>query len=163
MDRWLSMNRCFIKTPLGIYELADDNQAIILCQYRPKLNDKHVKPPQTSLLKKTVKEIDAYFKGRLKKFTIPLSPTGTDFQKTVWQALETIPYGQTWSYQDLAKKIDNEKASRAVGNANGKNPIGLIIPCHRVIQKSGKLGGYTGGVHIKEQLLALENKYQKSF
>ncbi|GAJ71755.1 LOW QUALITY PROTEIN: methylated-DNA-protein-cysteine methyltransferase [Vibrio sp. JCM 18904] len=86
----------------------------------------------------------------------PLAATGTDFQNQVWQALTTIPYGETWSYQDLANAIGNPKAVRAVGLANGKNPISIVVPCHRVIGKSGKLTGYAGGVERKQRLLALE-------
>ncbi len=87
---------------------------------------------------------------------MPLAATGTDFQNQVWHALTTIPYGETWSYQDLADAIGNPKAVRAVGMANGKNPISVVVPCHRVIGKSGKLTGYAGGVERKQRLLALE-------
>lgn len=102
------------------------------------------------------KELREYFNGERKVFTVPLNPAGTKFQKQVWNALLEIPYGQTASYQDIAVLINNQKAVRAVGNANGKNPIPIIIPCHRVIQKDGSLGGYTGGVDIKKTLLDLE-------
>ncbi|WP_146492972.1 methylated-DNA--[protein]-cysteine S-methyltransferase, partial [Vibrio cyclitrophicus] len=86
----------------------------------------------------------------------PLAATGTDFKNQVWQALTTNPYGETWSYQDLANAIGNPKAVRAVGLANGKNPISIVVPCHRVIGKSGKLTGYAGEVERKQRLLALE-------
>lgn len=152
------MDNCFIKTPLGIVELRAENDALTLCQIHPALNDSDIIAPQSPLLKKGHKELNAYFQGTLRQFSIPLLPKGTPFQQSVWCALNTIPYGIQWSYQDLAKAIGNEKASRAVGNANGKNPIGIIIPCHRVIQKNGSLGGYSGGIHIKKALLALETK-----
>ncbi len=152
------MNNCFIKTPLGIAELREENNALSMCQLRPDLNDSDVKEPSSPILKQAKKQLKAYFNGTLRKFTMALSPKGTDFQQSVWRALSTIPYGIKWSYQDLATAIGNEKASRAVGNANGKNPIGIIIPCHRVIQKNGRLGGYSGGMHIKEALLSLEEK-----
>ncbi len=96
------------------------------------------------------------FRGLRNEFDLPLAATGTDFQNKVWHALTTIPYGETWSYQDLANAIGNPKAVRAVGLANGKNPISIVVPCHRVIGKSGKLTGYAGGVERKQRLLALE-------
>jgi len=104
-------------------------------------------------------QLDQYFDGKLKKFTIPLAfVRGTDFQRSVWKALESIPYGETRSYKDIAKQIGNPKAVRAVGGANNKNPIGIVIPCHRVIGSSGKLVGYAGGLYKKEMLLKLEGK-----
>jgi len=101
-------------------------------------------------------QLDDYFAGKLDTFSVPLSPQGTSFQMEVWQALQQIPYGQTWSYGQLANHIDRPKASRAVGAANGVNPIPVIIPCHRVIVSSGKLTGFGGGLETKQFLLALE-------
>ncbi|CAH0536219.1 methylated-DNA--[protein]-cysteine S-methyltransferase [Vibrio marisflavi] len=101
-------------------------------------------------------QMDEYFAGNRQEFELPLAAVGTKFQNAVWQALITIPYGETISYQDLANRIGNPKAVRAVGLANGKNPISIIVPCHRVIGKSGKLTGYAGGVDRKAQLLKLE-------
>lgn len=92
---------------------------------------------------------------------MPLAAKGTPFQMQVWQALTTIPYGETWSYQDLANAIGNPKAVRAVGLANGKNPISVIVPCHRVIGKNGKLTGYAGGVERKKKLLSLEQALEE--
>lgn len=97
-----------------------------------------------------------YFSGQLKEFTVPLDIQGTDFQKKVWQQLAKIPYGKTCSYQEIAKKIKQPKACRAVGTANGKNPLTIIIPCHRVIASNGSIGGYSGGLPMKVKLLALE-------
>ena len=105
------------------------------------------------------KQLDAYFSGELRNFTIPLAPEGTAFQSEVWTALREIPYGETTSYGELAARIGNPKASRAVGAANGKNPIPIIVPCHRVIGSTGSMTGFGGGIPIKEQLLALERKY----
>jgi methylated-DNA-[protein]-cysteine S-methyltransferase len=110
------------------------------------------------ILGDVITQLDEYFSGQRKIFNIPLSANGTEFQIKVWQALTTIPYGQTWSYQDLANAINNPKAVRAVGLANGKNPISIIVPCHRVIGKNGKLTGYAGGVERKAQLLELEKR-----
>ena len=105
------------------------------------------------------KQLDDYFHGRLKTFDLGLFLKGTDFQKTVWQALAQIPYGQTISYGELAEQINNPKACRAVGLANGKNPIPIIIPCHRVIGKNGKLTGFGGGISVKQHLLELESTH----
>lgn len=102
-------------------------------------------------------QLDAYFAGELKEFDLPLMPKGTPFQESVWQALTEIPYGETWSYGQLAASIGKPKASRAVGAANGVNPIPVIIPCHRVIGASGKLTGFGGGIETKQFLLELES------
>ena len=102
------------------------------------------------------RELDAYFAGQLTRFTVPLVAPGTPFQERVWSALLTIPYGQTWSYEELAKKVGAPGAQRAVGTANGMNRIAIVIPCHRVVNKNGKLGGYGGLLWRKEALLHLE-------
>lgn len=102
-------------------------------------------------------QLAKYFSGNLTKFDLPLDPLGTAFQKKVWSKLLEIPYGQTISYLQLAKNIGSLKASRAVGSANGKNPLWLIVPCHRVITSDGRLGGYAGGLPMKNFLLNLEN------
>lgn len=103
-------------------------------------------------------QLTAYFAGQLTDFDLPLAPAGTDFQRRVWSALQTIPYGQTWSYSQLARKIGNDAAVRAVGLANGRNPISVVIPCHRVIGADGSLTGYGGGLDRKRFLLDLETR-----
>ena len=108
------------------------------------------------VIEETKKQVDEYLSGERKEFTIPIVTVGTDFQKQVWEELMKIKYGQTVSYLDLAKSINNEKAVRAVASANGANAIGLIIPCHRVIESGGGLGGYGGGLPVKKRLLKLE-------
>jgi methylated-DNA-[protein]-cysteine S-methyltransferase len=110
------------------------------------------------VLNKVVRQLRAYFAGELEDFDLPLAPEGTAFQQKVWDELLTIPYGETISYGELARRVGNPNASRAVGLANGSNPIPIIIPCHRVIGSNGKLTGYGGGLPIKEKLLALEKK-----
>jgi methylated-DNA-[protein]-cysteine S-methyltransferase len=110
------------------------------------------------ILRAAVSQLDEYFAGRLKKFTIKLDPIGTPFQLKVWDVLRRIPYGETMSYGEQAKAIGNPKASRAVGGANGKNPISIIVPCHRVIGANGDLTGFGGGLPKKKKLLALEGK-----
>jgi len=109
------------------------------------------------VLKETRKQIDEYFIMQRQEFTLPLLMVGTEFQKSVWNALLKIPYGKTASYLELSKIIGNEKAVRAVANANGANAIALIIPCHRIIGTNGKLTGYGGGLPLKKKLLDLEN------
>lgn len=113
---------------------------------------------ETELLKKTAKQLNEYFQGSRKEFDLSLNPSGTDFQKKVWKALQAIPYGETRSYKQIAEAVGNPRASRAVGMANHNNPIMCIIPCHRVIGANGKLVGYAGGLDIKEKLLNLEKK-----
>lgn len=110
-----------------------------------------------TILNETRVQLEEYFSGKRKHFDLPLAATGTPFQQSVWRALCQIPFGETWSYQQLADAIGNPKAVRAVGLANGKNPISVIVPCHRVIGKNGSLTGYAGGVEIKRELLQLEH------
>ena len=106
-------------------------------------------------------QLDQYFAGRLQTFDLPLAPSGTDFQKQVWRRLIKIPYGQTSTYAELAKMIGQPTACRAVGAANGRNPLPIVIPCHRVIGSSGKLTGYAGGLEAKQALLELEGAMVK--
>ena len=112
----------------------------------------------TELLLEAKKELEEYFEGKRKEFDLPLEQEGTEFQKRVWNALEKIPYGETRTYKEVAKMIGNEKASRAVGMANNKNNIPIIVPCHRVIGSNGKLVGYALGLDMKKYLLDLESK-----
>ncbi|HRN81110.1 methylated-DNA--[protein]-cysteine S-methyltransferase [Nitrosomonas europaea] len=109
-----------------------------------------------------IAQLNAYFAGELIQFDLPMKATGTPFQEAVWQSLSTIPYGETVSYKNIAERLHLPKAARAVGMANGQNPISIIIPCHRVIGANGKLTGYGGGIHRKQWLLAHEDK-QTSF
>lgn len=148
-----------IKTPVGKLKIIcnDNGLAAILWE-----NDKriHLSPliedKNHPVLLEAEKQLKEYFSGERKKFDLKLDAAGTDFQKKVWKALTTIPFGKTWSYGELAKKIGNPKASRAVGAANGKNPISIVVPCHRVIGSSGKLTGFAGGLKNKEVLLNIE-------
>lgn len=109
-----------------------------------------------------VEQLDAYFAGELREFDLPLHLTGTPFQRSVWAELQRIPYGETRTYGELAENLGKQGASRAVGLANGKNPVGIIVPCHRVIGASGSLTGYGGGLERKQRLLAFENGTQGS-
>jgi methylated-DNA-[protein]-cysteine S-methyltransferase len=113
-------------------------------------------PGRTPLLEQAAEELDAYFAGRRQRFQVPLAPEGTPFQRQVWAALTTIPFGATWSYAKLARTVGRPAAVRAVGAANGRNPIALFVPCHRVIGADGSLTGYGGGLPRKRWLLAHE-------
>lgn len=112
----------------------------------------------TPLLRKAAEEIGDYFAGSRRKFTLPLAPEGTPFQQKVWEALRTIPYGETRTYKQIAIQIGHNQSFRAVGMASNRNPIAIVVPCHRVIGYDGKLTGYAGGLDIKEQLLELEKR-----
>src|SRR5439155_23203362 len=119
-------------------------------------SSQHLPADQNPLLQEVMRQLSAYFAGKAESFDLPLAPQGTAFQQNVWRHLCDIPYGETISYGELARRIGNPNASRAVGLANGTNPIPIVIPCHRVIGSDGKLTGYGGGLPIKEKLLALE-------
>lgn len=117
-----------------------------------------LKAPPTPLLQETIRQLTEYFAGARHQFELPLQPAGTLFQQKVWEELQRIPYGQTITYGQLAARCGQPKAARAVGSANGKNPIFIIVPCHRVIQSGGKTGGYAYGSAMKDFLLELERK-----
>ncbi len=149
-----------IASPVGdLYLVASDEGLKGILWNDPKLPA--VRKSDTSsaakFLHQAQNELREYFAGTRKNFDVALAPEGTPFQKKVWSQLQKIPYGKTISYAELAKKIKNEKAVRAVGTANGRNPLCILIPCHRVIASDGSLGGYSGGLHIKETLLKLES------
>ena len=147
-------------SPVGPLLLAGDRDALHLLAFsagsRPREIDDSWKLDTTGVLNGVRRELDAYFAGRLKKFTTPLAFNGTPFQNSVWKELTRIPYGKTISYLDLANRIRNPKAVRAVGMANGANPIAIIVPCHRVIGSNGSLTGFGGGLPTKRALLELE-------
>lgn len=158
-EQTMTLSWCVIDSPVGPLLLADDNGGLSRVHFDGDRDSSSLPPEQrceTPLLREARQQIDAYFAGRLKGFDLPLSPTGTAFQMNVWRALIDIPYGETISYAELARRVDSPRAFRAVGSANGSNPIALIIPCHRVIATGGGLGGYGGGLDRKRWLLALE-------
>ena len=148
-----------IDSPLGHLMLCEAEGALTHCNWSQKSLECNLK---TDILLETERQLLQYFSGQRQSFELPLAPQGTPFQKSVWQALRAIPFGSTHSYQDIARTIGNEKAVRAVGLANSKNPISIIIPCHRVIRASGYLGGYAGGLECKKFLLALEASHTQS-
>jgi methylated-DNA-[protein]-cysteine S-methyltransferase len=114
--------------------------------------------PRHLILCEAERQLVEYFAGRRTQFDLPLEPRGTEFQRKIWQALKAIPFGQTRSYLDLAKAVGSPRAVRAVGAANGKNPLSIVVPCHRVIGADGRLVGFAGGVETKAKLLALEGR-----
>jgi len=148
------MNQSYYKSPIGLLEIKGTKKFITSI----KIVEKEEKTLENELLKKAKKELAEYFKGSRKEFDIPIKTKGTDFQNLVWEELNQIPYGETTYYERIAKKIGKEKSSRAVGASIHKNPILIVIPCHRVIGKNKSLTGFAYGLEAKEYLLKLENQ-----
>lgn len=147
-------------TIIGNIAIFCENDFIVSIKFIGKnFDSSNIEFKETKLIKDTYKQLSEYFSGKRKFLTVPLKQNGTDFQNKVWNALKKIPYGETRSYKDIAIEIGNPKACRAVGMANNKNKIPIIIPCHRVIGINNKLVGYAGGLHIKMKLLELEKEY----
>ncbi|HET6726067.1 MAG TPA: methylated-DNA--[protein]-cysteine S-methyltransferase [Gammaproteobacteria bacterium] len=150
---------CHMNSPVGKLLLAADEEALKLISFE---TGRHVRRPDADWrqdeapLRDTMQQLHEYFAGERRDFDLPLRPTGTAFQQSVWQALRDIPYGETESYGALAKRIGKPKAVRAVGASNGLNPLPIVLPCHRVIGANGSLTGYGGGLEVKQKLLALE-------
>ena len=162
----------YFKTSYGELILGSFNDKLCLCDWRfrkmrasidnriqKELNADY-KIEETSVMQNTKLQLNEYFNGDRKVFDIPLLLIGTDFQKSVWNELLKIPYGKTDTYLELSKKLENEKAIRAVASANGANAIAFIVPCHRIIGSDGKLIGYAGGLNVKKKLLQLESDKQ---
>ncbi|MEG0603323.1 MAG: methylated-DNA--[protein]-cysteine S-methyltransferase, partial [Acinetobacter sp.] len=151
----------YMDSPVGALKLVAHDQALVAVMWD---NEDHkrvrlaelIEDRQHPMLLRVKKQLEQYFVGQRQQFDLPLDFQGTDFQQQVWQALLTIPYGEKRSYKDIAVQIGNEKAVRAVGAANGRNPISIIAPCHRVIGSSGALVGFAGGLDKKQILLSLE-------
>lgn len=146
-------------SPLGaiqIVALGDFLTEVDFFTEKSPLPEKSEPTILSPIIQECQAQLKAYFSGTLKAFDLPLRPSGTDFQKEVWQALQEIPYGQTISYMTLSKRLGNVKAIRAVGHANGQNPLAIIVPCHRVIGSDGSLTGYAGGLWRKKWLLQHE-------
>lgn len=143
---------------IGDFFILEQEGKIITLHQDCSLLPSNASLSPTALLKEAKNQINSYFKGELKDFSLPFALSGSEFEKRIYQELSLIPYGETLSYQDLANRINSPRSARAVGNALGKNPLLLLIPCHRVICKNGKLGGYVIGEEKKRRLLGLENK-----
>lgn len=154
MKTWYRMS-----SPVGDLLLVAEDGKLLEIGF---INGRHaVQPPPAAREDRapfatTIRQLEEYFAGRRKTFDLPLAPRGTEFQRRVWSALQKIPYGKTVAYADIAQRIGNPKGVRAVGLANGRNPIPIVIPCHRVIGKNGTLTGYGGGLPIKQKLLEIE-------
>lgn len=147
----------FYDTPIGRIGIAENGKGITDIFFATAESPKDAALEETELLNDAAKQLTDYLAGKRKDFELPLSPEGTEFQKAVWEALLTIPYGETRTYKQIAEQIGNPKACRAVGMANNKNPISIIVPCHRVIGSNGRLVGYGGGLEVKKKLLELES------
>jgi methylated-DNA-[protein]-cysteine S-methyltransferase len=149
---------CEIATPIGRLRLAGDEKGLrgISFENRFRPSESSDRPGALAPFREAIDQLNAYFAGERRRFDLPLAPEGTPFQREVWSALTTIPYGETVSYGELARQLGKPAATRAVGAANGRNPIPIIIPCHRVIGADGSLTGFGGGLAVKRALLALE-------
>lgn len=146
------------ESPVGPLALAAQEEGLVRL-YLPNTPTPRLMPHKTPLMEKAERQLLEYFRGERKIFDLPLAPEGTVFQKKVWQALKEIPYGQTRSYGEIARQVGCPKGFRAVGMANHRNPLPILIPCHRVVGSKGALTGYAGGVELKGQLLELEKKF----
>jgi methylated-DNA-[protein]-cysteine S-methyltransferase len=147
-----------MKTPIGVLQVEGDDEVITLVSLPGRANGVAPKTQKNLpvALSNAVAQLDEYFSGERTDFDLPLELVGTPFQKDVWSALAEIPYGKTISYAELASMVGRPTAFRAVGQANGANPIPIILPCHRVLASGGRIGGYGGGLAMKRQLLAIE-------
>ena len=150
----------FYKTPIGKIAIGENDGAISCLLFDGASAPSDYQLLETPLIKSAAEQITEYFDGKRKQFDLPLNPRGTAFQKSAWDALQAIPYGETRSYKDIAVQINSPKACRAVGLANNRNPIPIIIPCHRVIGTNGSLTGYAGGLDVKRLLLDLEIQHR---
>ncbi|MBN2285685.1 MAG: methylated-DNA--[protein]-cysteine S-methyltransferase [Tissierellales bacterium] len=148
----------FMDSPMGPIEVKASLKGITSISFR---NQKGINEGDSPLLEQAVTELKEYFGGQRKSFDLPLDIEGTPFRMKVWNELSKIPYGETISYKELASRIGNVKASRAVGGANNKNPIGIVVPCHRVIGANGALVGYEGGIDKKKWLLDFEKENKR--
>ena len=146
--------KTYYKSPLGPIEIVGSQDSILSLDFVEDMQPENGE--LTFCVKECLKQLDEYFKGERREFFLNLQPAGTEFQKSVWRQLEEIPYGKTTSYGKIADVIGKPNASRAVGSANGKNPIAIIVPCHRVIGSDGSLTGYGGGVWRKRWLIGFE-------
>jgi len=151
-------NVFFYHTDIGKIGIEENGASITKLYFNGETIQKNEIAHETALLREAGKQMMEYLAGKRKLFDLPIAPSGTSFQQKVWKALLEIPYGETQSYGEIAERIEQKKAYRAVGMANNKNPIPIFIPCHRVIGANGKLVGYGGGIEIKEYLLNLEKR-----
>jgi methylated-DNA-[protein]-cysteine S-methyltransferase len=147
----------FYKSPFGWIKIISSDSAILSVDFEKKVGDNSKSIPP--MLKEAVKQLDEYFKGSRKVFTVKTKASGTPFQMKIWNAMSKIPYGKTATYQEMAAMAGNPKAARAAGGACHRNPLGVIVPCHRVIGSDGSLTGFGGGLDLKEKLLNHEKNH----
>ncbi|MBM3310504.1 MAG: methylated-DNA--[protein]-cysteine S-methyltransferase [Candidatus Aminicenantes bacterium] len=152
-----SERRAYFSSPVGVLEVVGTSEAVTAVRFKP--GRKPETSEWTTPLEACLRELGEYFAGKRKFFTVPIRPQGTDFQRRVWGALAEIPFGTTSTYADIARAVGRPDAVRAVGSANGRNPIPVLIPCHRVIGGDGRLVGYGGGLWRKAWLLAHERAF----
>ncbi len=155
---------CYYQSPIGLIRMGETGGFLTRADFIEQSPESehfqpHSKSNSSTLLKDSCRQLEEYFEGRRKKFDLALKPHGTSFQRSAWESLLRIPYGETRSYLQQAESIRNPRAIRAIGQANSRNPIPIIIPCHRVIGKNGSLTGYSGGLDRKTRLLALEHRF----
>lgn len=156
-----------LKTPMGDLMLVADTSKLIGlyfvgCDHVPAARSKWTLDPQHPVLRQAGEQLHDYFEGKRTSFSLPLHFSGTDFQERVWREIARIPYGRTISYSDLAHRAGAPQAIRSAGTNTGRNPLGIVIPCHRVVGKNGGIGGYAGGLEWKRYLLELEKKFSPS-
>lgn len=158
------MDYCYMNTPVGKLLLAGDEQGLRHIDFQDGPHPEKPGPDwreNAKPFRRVIQQLEEYFAGKRQAFDLDLAPAGTPFQLKVWRALRRIPYGETWSYGQLAQRVGNVKAARAVGAANGQNPLPIVVPCHRVIGANGSLTGFGGGLSIKQKLLELEGGEQR--
>ena len=155
----IKMNTCLYNSPIGVLRISEADGKITNLSLHQKINDTAPDIISSQLLQKACQQLDEYFQGKRRQFDLPLGYAGTPFQECVWRELQNIPYGETRCYEDIAVRIGNPKAVRAVGQANNRNPILLMIPCHRVIHKNGDISGFACGIETKKYLLELEGRF----
>lgn len=158
------MKECLtVSSPVGPLTLVASAEALYAIRFGAEIPGGCIRRTETDalpLLRQAARELGEYFAGSRRDFTLPLAPQGTPFQQAVWTALRTIPYGQTFTYRQIAARIGRPRSCRAVGMANHRNPLPIVIPCHRVVGSGGALTGYAGGLPVKEFLLNLETTFR---
>ncbi len=160
----MTMRYALTDSPLGPILVAGDESGLRRINFQRGTAPQPVEPDwilDAAAMGRAIEQLGAYFAGQLRQFDLRLAPRGTPFQQRVWQALRGIPYGQTATYGQIAARLGKPGGARAVGGANGRNPLPIVVPCHRVVAAQGKLGGFTGGLDLKRGLLALEERHSR--
>lgn len=153
----LALNYLLLASPLGTLRLWSNGRQLVQIEFGDrKAVPEGARPQGDAVLQSAGEQLEEYFAGTRRRFDLPLAPQGTDFQQSVWRALAEIPWGQWRSYADIARAISRPRAVRAVGTANGRNPLPIVVPCHRVVGSDGSLTGFAGGLEMKRYLLELE-------